>query len=141
MTSPETSYDNIRLKIAGLIQNKLFHPGKDNAELAKLSEEFTDLWFAWVAAGEIEPGVNDWLPKLKLSHTGFWLDPEPVCRRTSQSTPRSSESMTARSFFGMFFQVAWRNALELVQEMFWPVSMATMLTVTSRGFNSAAHIH
>jgi len=100
MTSPETSYDNIRLKIAGLIQNKLFHPGKDNAELAKLSEEFTDLWFAWVAAGEIEPGVNDWLPKLKLSHTGFWLDPEPVCRRTSQSMPRSSELMTAHSFLG-----------------------------------------
>jgi hypothetical protein len=89
MTSPETSYDNIRLKIAGLIQNKLFHPGKDNAELAI----------------------------------------------------GSRESMTARSFFGMFFQVAWRNALESVQEMFWPVSMATMLTVTSRGFNSAAHIY
>lgn len=75
MTTPETSYDNIRLKIAGLIQSKLFHPEKDNAELAKLSEEFTDLWPAWVAAGEIESGVNDWLRKLKLSHTGFWRGP------------------------------------------------------------------
>jgi C-terminal processing protease CtpA/Prc len=75
MTSPETSYDNIRLKIAGLIQNKLFHPQKDNAELAKLSEEFTDLWPAWVVAGNIESGVNDWLRKLKLSHTGFWRGP------------------------------------------------------------------
>lgn len=75
MTSPETSYDNIRLKIAGLIQSKLFHPEKDNAELAKLSEEFTDLWPAWAAAGEIESGVNGWLRKLKLSHTGFWRGP------------------------------------------------------------------
>jgi hypothetical protein len=75
MTPSETSYDNVRAKITELIRDKLFHPEKDNAELAKLSEEFTDLWPAWVAAGEIEPGVNDWLRKLKLSHTGFWRGP------------------------------------------------------------------
>jgi C-terminal processing protease CtpA/Prc len=75
MTSPESSYDNIRLKIAGLIESRLFHPQKDNVELAKLSEEFTDLWPAWVARGEIESGVSDWLRKLKLSHTGFWRGP------------------------------------------------------------------
>jgi C-terminal processing protease CtpA/Prc len=75
MTPSKTSYDNIRAKIADLIRNNLFHPEKDNAELAKLSEEFADLWPDWVTADEIESGVNGWLRKLKLSHTGFWRGP------------------------------------------------------------------
>jgi C-terminal processing protease CtpA/Prc len=75
MTTSETSYDNIRAKIADLIRNKLFHPEKDNAQLARLSEEFVDLWPAWLANGDIEAGVNDWLRKLKLSHTAFWRGP------------------------------------------------------------------
>jgi hypothetical protein len=43
MTPSETSYDNVRAKITELIRNKLFHPDKDNAQLARLSEEFADL--------------------------------------------------------------------------------------------------
>ncbi len=68
MTTPETSHDKIRVKIASLLRNKLFHPEKDNAQLARLSEEFADLWPSWVGRGEIEPGVNEWLRKLNLSH-------------------------------------------------------------------------
>jgi C-terminal processing protease CtpA/Prc len=70
-----TSHDNIRAKITGLIREKLFHPEKDNVQLARLGEEFADLWPAWVASDEIEAGVNDWLRKLKLSHTAFWRGP------------------------------------------------------------------
>lgn len=75
MTPSETSYDNIRAKISELIRNKLFHPDKDNAQLARLSEEFADLWPSWVSNGDIESGVNGWLRKLNLSHTGFWRGP------------------------------------------------------------------
>jgi carboxyl-terminal processing protease len=75
MTPSETSYDNIRAKITELIRNKLFHPDKDNAQLARLSEEFADLWPSWVSDGDIESGVNGWLRKLKLSHTAFWRGP------------------------------------------------------------------
>lgn len=75
MTKPKTSSDDVRAKITDLIRNKLFHPEKDNAQLARLSEEFTDLWPTWVAGGAIEAGVNDWLRKLNLSHTAFWRGP------------------------------------------------------------------
>jgi C-terminal processing protease CtpA/Prc len=75
MTPSETSYDNVRAKITELIRNKLFHPEKDNAQLARLSEEFADLWPSWVSNGDIESGVNGWLRKLKLSHTAFWRGP------------------------------------------------------------------
>jgi C-terminal processing protease CtpA/Prc len=75
MTASETSYDSIRTKITELIRNKLFHPEKDNVQLARLSEEFADLWPDWAAAGDIESGVNGWLRRLKLSHTAFWRGP------------------------------------------------------------------
>ena len=75
MTTPEISHDNIRAKIASLIRNKLFHPEKENAQLARLSEEFADLWPSWTATGDIEPAVNEWLRKLNLSHTSFWRGP------------------------------------------------------------------
>ncbi|HSU30579.1 MAG TPA: S41 family peptidase [Bryobacteraceae bacterium] len=75
MTPSKTPYDNVRAKIAELIRNKLFHPKKDNAQLARLSEEFADLWPSWVSDDDIESGVNGWLRKLKLSHTAFWRGP------------------------------------------------------------------
>jgi hypothetical protein len=75
MTTPKNSHDNIRTKITGLIRNKLFHQEKDNAQLARSSEEFADLWPEWAASSEIEAGVNDWLRKLNLSHRAFWRGP------------------------------------------------------------------
>ncbi|HEX5422373.1 MAG TPA: S41 family peptidase [Bryobacteraceae bacterium] len=68
----DSTYESIRTKSAGLIRNKLFHPHKENGELVALSEEFADLWPAWVKSGDLEREVNAWFRKLKLSHTGFW---------------------------------------------------------------------
>ena len=82
MSKSETSYDAIRAKSVDLIRNKLFHPSKENREIVALSEEFADLWPAWVKSGNLENDVNIWLRKLNLSHTGFWHGPGLACLRT-----------------------------------------------------------
>jgi C-terminal processing protease CtpA/Prc len=75
MSKPDTSFDSVRIKTADLIRRKLFHPHKENSEIIALSEEFADLWPAWVKGGNLEAEVNKWLRKLDLSHTGFWRGP------------------------------------------------------------------
>ena len=65
----------VRSKSAELIRHKLFHPCKENDEIVRMSEEFADLWPAWVRHGNLEGDVNGWLRKLNLSHTGFWRGP------------------------------------------------------------------
>lgn len=75
MSKNDNSYESIRAKTADLIRHKLFHPQKENQEIIGLSEEFADLWPAWVNSGNLESEVNAWLRKLDLSHTGFWRGP------------------------------------------------------------------
>lgn len=75
MSKTDTSLDSVRIKIADLIRHKLFHPHEENSEITALSEEFGDLWPAWVKAGVLETEVNKWLRKLNLNHTGFWHGP------------------------------------------------------------------
>ena len=75
MSKLEESLDAVRAKSVDLIRHKLFHPNKENREIVALSEEFADLWPTWVKSGNLEAEVNEWLRKLKLSHTGFWRGP------------------------------------------------------------------
>lgn len=75
MNKADTSLDSVRVKTAELIRQKLFHPHKENSEIVALSEEFADLWPAWVKGSDLEAEVNKWLRQLDLSHTGFWRGP------------------------------------------------------------------
>ncbi|MDQ2948716.1 MAG: hypothetical protein M3Y27_22720, partial [Acidobacteriota bacterium] len=75
MTTPDFLYDPVRAKTAELIRDKLFHPYKESDEIVRMSEEFGDLWPTWSKGGNLEDGVNAWLQRLNLSHTGFWRGP------------------------------------------------------------------